>query len=162
MSQIPFARRPVAALVLLTVASGCSLFEPDVERLAGTTLFQTDTLATAEVDSVFVPRGPFLTSEAEEAAFRARYRIAAPFPDVDYATSTLVAAVIPLRSDDARVTIRSVELVGDDRARVTYDARGTTRAGGPFRYPLHLVRLPRIDLSRRQIETQGSFPYPAR
>lgn len=139
------------------VLSACSLFGPDVESLGMTTLLQGPSLATADNESPVLPFAPFVTSLDEEEAFRTRYGISDPFPETNYSTDMLVAIVVPSTASDPSVTIDAIELIGDDRATVTYTVSGES-AGLPTRYPLHVVRVRRSDLERRSIQTAASSP----
>ena len=125
-----------------------------------TSLVQSDTLATAGVDTVATRNGPFITSEADEEAFRRRHGIAAPFAGVDYATSSLVGIVAPVVTEGGRVTINRVELIGDDQTNVDYavSVRFAREGETPTRYLLHVVRVRRVDMSGRQIGTSYSYP----
>ena len=154
--------RPLTLVVLAaSVLAGCSLFGSDVERLTGTTLFRTDSLATT--DSTFARSLWLVTSAGEEEAFRVRYGIAEPFPATDYATSSLVALVERTTAPNASVLIQSVELIGDDRVLVVYESSEVVVRSGPVRYPLHIVRIRRIeDLARRSVESRGTGSFTPR
>lgn len=141
---------------LAATLSACSLFGPDVESLETATLLQSSDLVAADGDPQ-APAAPFITSAEEEAAFRARYGIAEPFPTVDYSADLLVAVVEAWPSPDARVTVDAVELVGDDRVRVRYTVSGAP-SGDVDRYPIHVVRTRRADLSARRVQLEASYP----
>ncbi|MGB3543898.1 hypothetical protein [Rubrivirga sp.] len=148
-------RSVLTTLFLGATLSACSLFGPEVERLDATTVLQGEASVTADTVSL-ASNSPFLTSLEDEALFRARYGISEPF-GADYAASTLVAVAEPVTSRGGQLVIDAVELIGDDRARVTYRATGTPGEAGA-RLLVHVVRVPRIDLTMRQIETEYSTP----
>ena len=157
----PDADAPPCALVLsgLLAVGGCGLFGPDTETLPFRPLLNSDTFVTGEPD---VPRpvsgavDRFGSQRSRVLVFRdtvavrffeETYAVAEPFPEVDFATESIVGYFLRDNRGDASVSIREIELRGDDTLVLTSDFTGV---GVPptepaSRFVVQLVAVPRLE-----------------
>lgn len=137
---------PLLAVVIALGLGGCSLLGPDSEELSFQTLVRSDTLVIGTRGPSSV-RAVVLQSEADEDRFATEFELAGPFPDVDYATSSVVGVVYGATAGGGVVLVGSAALQGDRVSLCTsYDGPPLVRADEPAAaFPVHLVVTPRVE-----------------
>lgn len=151
--------RPVLGLAALLAVAGCDVFGPGTETLEFRPLIYSDTFVTGEPEPIpLTPGGaPFndisrsrvivFRSASDIDAFRATYTVSEPFPDIDFATESIVGYFLRDNEGDASIDIREIELKAEDTLLLTCDYGGTGVSPRDLasRFVVQLVAVPRLE-----------------